>query len=206
MITIHHLERSRSDRAVWLMEELGAPYALKLYRRLENLMAEPAYKALHPIGSSPVIQDGDTMLGESAAVIEYLLATQGPGNLAARPGDADYADYLFWYHFAESSLMPELVREIMADYGGLEFDHPTRQFARERAAHYLKHVESRLGSGPWFAGERFTAADVMMTFPFTTARDFTPVDLDTYPNIAAYVKRIEDRPAYRRSREAIGEE
>jgi len=205
MITIHHLGRSRSDRAVWLMEELGAPYELKLYQRLESMSAEPAYKALHPLGSSPVIGIDDKMLGESGAVIEYLATTQGDGKLAARPDDADYTDYLFWFHFAESSMMPELVREIMAEFGGIEFDHPSRQYARERAAHYLRHTDARLAQAEWFAGERFTAADIMMAFPFTTARQFTPVDLVDYPNIAAFVEKVEQRPAYRRSREIIGE-
>ena len=183
MITVHHLARSRSDRAVWLMEELGAPYELKLYNRLETLSAEASYKALHPLGSSPVIGIADAVLAESGAVVEYLATTQGDGALAAKPGDDDYADYLFWFHFAESSLMPELVREIMAEVGGIAHDHPSRQYARDRAAHYLRHTDSRLAQVPWFAGERFTAADIMMTFPFTTTRHFTPVDLTDYPQI-----------------------
>lgn len=206
MITIHHLARSRSDRAVWLMEELGEPYELKLYRRLESMSAEAEYKALHPLGSSPVIGEGEMVLAESGAVIEYLATTQGHGTLAAKPGDADYADYLFWFHFVESSLMPELVREIMAEAGGIAYDHPSRQNARERAAHYLRHTDRRLAYVSWFAGERFTAADIMMTFPFTTTRHFTPVDLSDYPHIAAYVEKVERRPAYRRGRQATGEE
>ncbi len=206
MITIHHLARSRSDRAVWLMEELGEPYELKLYRRLESLSAEAAYKALHPLGSSPVIGEGDMMLAESGAVIEYLATTQGGAALAAKPGDADYADYLFWFHFAESSLMPELVREIMAEFGGIAFDHPSRQYARDRAAHYLRYTDARLARVPWFAGDRFTAADIMMAFPFTTTRQFTPVDLSDYPHIAAFVDKVEQRPAFRRCRQKTGEE
>mgnify|MGYP003387874052 CR=1 FL=1 len=206
MITIHHLARSRSDRAVWLMEELAAPYELKLYKRLETMSAEPSYKALHPLGSSPVINDGDMTLAESGAVIEYLATTQGNGALAAKPTDDDYGEYLFWFHFAESSLMPELTREIMAEFGGIEFDHPSRQYARERAAHYLGHVDRRLAQVPWFAGDRFTAADIMMTFPFTTTRQFTPVDLTAYDNIMAYIDKVQAREGYRRSRQAIGEE
>lgn len=206
MITIHHLARSRSDRAVWLMEELGEPYELKLYRRLESLSAEEAYKALHPLGSSPVIGTGDSVLAESGAVIEFLATTQGNGALAAKPSDTDYLDYLFWFHFAEASLMPELVREMMAEFGGIEYDHPSRQYGRERSARYLHHVDSRLAQVPWFAGDRFTAADIMMTFPFTTTRHFTTVDLTNYPHIAAYVEKVEQRPAYRRCREKTGEE
>ena len=206
MITIHHLARSRSDRAVWLMEELEEPYELKLYRRLESHSAEAAYKELHPLGSSPVIGVHDSVLAESGAVIEYLATTQGSGALAAKPSDPDYIDYLFWFHFAEASLMPELVREIMAEFGGIEHDHPSRQHARERTAHYLHHVDSRLAQVPWFAGDRFTAADIMMTFPFTTTRHFARVDLSEYPHIAEYVEKVEQRPAYRRCREKTGEE
>lgn len=205
-ITIHHLARSRSDRAVWLMEELGAPYELKLYKRLETMSAEAAYKALHPLGSSPVIGVDDDVLAESGAVIEYLATTQGDGALARNPADKDYLDYLFWFHFAESSMMPELVREIMAEYGGIDFDHPSRQYARERAAHFLRHADSHLSRVPWFAGERFSAADIMMTFPFTTTRHFTPVDMSDYPHIAAYVEKVEQRPAYLRCREKTGED
>lgn len=205
MITIHHLGKSRSDRAVWLMEELGAPYQLKLYDRMENLYAPPEYKALHPLGSSPVIADDETIIAESGAVIEYLATRQGGGVLAVEADDPSYADYLFWFHFAESTVMPELTREIMAEAFGVDYDHPSRQFAREQAAHYLRHTDERLGRFPWFAGDRFTAADIMMAFPFTTTRLFTPVDIDPYPNIAAFVERIEQRPAYRRSREVTGE-
>ncbi|HEX2794166.1 MAG TPA: glutathione S-transferase family protein [Croceicoccus sp.] len=205
MITIHHLGKSRSDRAVWLMEELGAPYELKLYERMDNLSAPQEYKTLHPLGSSPVIADGDRIIAESGAVIEYLATTQGGGALAVAAGDPDYADYLFWFHFAESTVMPEITREIMAEAFALDYDHPSRQFARQRAAQYLRHTDARLARSPWFAGDRFTAADIMMAFPFTTTRLFTPVDIDPYPNIADFVKRVEQRPAYRRCREVTGE-
>jgi glutathione S-transferase len=102
--------------------------------------------------------------------------------------------------------MPELVREIMAEVGGIAFDHPSRQFARDRAASYLRHADNRLAEADWFAGDRFTAADIMMAFPFTTTRQFTPVDLSNYPHIAAFVDKVEARPAFRRCREKTGEE
>lgn len=201
MITIHHLDRSRSERAIWVMEELGAPYTLRWYKRLENLSAEPAYKALHPLGSSPVIEVDGQMIAESGAVVEYLATTQGGRALALGPRDPAYGEYLFWFHFAESSLMPEITREIMAEHLGIANDHPSRQWSRARTAMFLDHVNGRLGEAPWFAGAQFTAADIMMAFPFTTTRQFTPVDIGSYPNIITYLDRIEQRPAYRRCRE-----
>jgi len=202
-ITIYQLERSRSERAVWLMEELGAPYAIEFFKRLPNWQAEPAFKALHPLGSSPVIGIGDERIAESGAVIEYLATTQGGGELAPKAGSADYAQYLYWFHFAESTLMPALVGEIMAQYGGIEEDHPSRVSGRARVAQLLRFTDARIAEVPFFAGERFTAADVMMTFPFTTTRQFVPVDVESHPHIAAYVERMEGRPAYQRCRAIV---
>ncbi len=202
-ITIYQLERSRSERAVWLMEELGAPYDIEFFKRLPTWQAEPAFKALHPLGSSPVLGIDGKTIAESGAVIEYLATTQGGGALALEPGSPDYADYLYWFHFAESSLMPALVGEIMAQFGGIEADHPLRVNARARIAQLLAFADARLASVPFVAGERFTAADVMMTFPFTTTRQFVPVDVEAHPGIAAYVERMEARPAYRRCRAIV---
>jgi glutathione S-transferase len=204
MITIYHLDRSRSERAVWLMEELGAPYDIRHFDRLETLAAEPAYKDLHFLGSSPVIADDAEVIAESGAVIEYLATTQGQGRLALRPGDAGYAAYLYWFHFAESSLMPEITREIVAERAGIDHDHPYRVHSRKRTAKFLQLVDMRLDEAPFFAGEAFTAADIMMTFPFTTSALFTPVDLTEYAAIRAYLARIEERAAYRRCQTIAG--
>ena len=203
MITIYHLDRSRSERPVWLMEELEAPYKIEHFERMENLVAEPAYKKLHPLGSSPVISDNGKIIAESGAVVEYLATTQGGGRLAVKPGAPEYADYLFWFHFAESSLMNEVTREIMSDAGGVPFDNMGRQYSRSRTATYLSFVEQRLSEVPYFAGE-FSAADIMMIFIFTTTALFTPVDLSPYPAINAYIKRIEARPAYQRAQRIAG--
>lgn len=203
-ITIYQLERSRSERAVWLMEELGAPYAIEFFRRLPvTMQAEPAYKALHPLGSSPVLGIDGRNIAESGAVIEYLATTQGNGALAVSADAPNYADYLYWFHFAESTMMPALVSEIMAGFGGVEEDHPTRLYARQRIAQLLQFVNARLEEVPFFAGESFTAADVMMTFPFTMTRQYVPVDVEGHPAIAAYVERIEARPAYQRCRAIV---
>ena len=206
MITIYHLDRSRSERGVWLMEELGAPYAIEHFDRMPTLEAEPAYKRLHPLGSSPVIRDGDKVIAESGAVIEYLANMAGGGALAVTPGAENYADYLYWFHFAESSLMPEMTREIMAEFGGVPRDNPGRVFSRQRTANYLAFANDRVRDVPWFAGEAFTAADIMMTFAFTTTLLFAPLDLTPYPHIRAYLERVEARPAWQRSQRIAGPE
>lgn len=202
MITIYHLDRSRSERPVWLMEELSAPYRIEHFDRLESWEAEPAYKALHPLGSAPVISDDGVIVAESGAVIEYLANTVGDGRLAVRPGAPNYADYLFWFHFPEATLMPEITREIMSEAGGVPHDNPGRAFSRQRTAKYLAHVDARLAEAPWFAGDEFTAADIMMAFVFTTTRLFTPIDVP--PNTRRYLDRVEARPAYQRSQRVAG--
>ena len=144
-ITIYQLDRSRSERAVWLMEELGAPYAIEFFARLPvTMQAEPAYKALHPLGSSPVLGIDGKNIAESGAVIEYLATTQGGGTLALGPGSPDYADYLYWFHFAESTLMPALVSEIMAGFAGIDPEHALRAYARQRIAQLLAFTNERL--------------------------------------------------------------
>ena len=204
MITIYHLDRSRSERAVWLMEELGEPYAIEHFDRLETLEAEPAYKRLHPLGSSPVISDDGKIIAESGAVIEYLAVTRGQGRLALGPTSPDYADYLFWFHLAEATVMNDVTREIIAERTGIEFNSPLRVFSRARAERLLTFVEARLAETEYFAGDTFTAADIMMTFPFTTTLLFTPLDLGPYPNLQAYLARIAARPAYQRSQRIAG--
>lgn len=203
-ITIYQLDRSRSERAVWLMEELEAPYAIEFFERLPvTMQAEPAYKALHPLGSSPVLGIDGKNIAESGAVIEYLATTQGGGALALGPDDPDYAEYLYWFHFAESTLMPALVGEIMAQFGGIDPAHPFRVNARARIAQLMAFTDARLAAVPFVAGERFTAADVMMTFPFTMTRQFVPVDVEGNPHIAAYIERMEARAGYQRCRAIV---
>lgn len=204
MITVYHLDRSRSERPVWLLEELGEPYAIEHFDRMPTLEAPPAYKALHPLGSSPVIKADGKMIAESGAVIEFLATTLGNGRLAVAPGAPNYADYLFWFHFSESTLMNEVTREIMSEAGGVPYENPGRKFSRQRTAGYLAFVDDRLAEVPYFAGEDFTAADIMMTFIFTTTRLFVGLDLAPYPNILRYLERIESRPAYQRSQKIAG--
>ncbi len=197
MITIHHLDTSRSERIVWLMEELGLEYRIEPWRRQANGAAPDALKAIHPLGKAPIIRDGDTVLAESGAIVEYLVNRHAGGRLAVPPSAPGYARYLYWLHFAEGSLMTlmivALVLSRMPD--GRTSPAGTRVLARMQQM--LSFVDAELGATPWFAGSEFTAADVMMTFAFTTMRHFLEYDLAPYANILAYLARIEARPAYR---------
>jgi glutathione S-transferase len=203
MLTVHHLGISQSDRIVWLCEELDVPYEMKKYDRLPSGMGPPDYKALHPAGTAPVISEGDLVLSESGAIIEYIIGRHGNGRLSVKPESANFADYLFWFHFANASMLPRAMVILILGLAGANADGPN---ADERLGPMIARVdqafdmvEARLGAAPYFAGADFTAADIMMTFTLTTMRMFMPRDLAPYPNIRAYLQRIGDRPAYRRA-------
>ena len=198
MLTVHHLGVSQSERIVWLCEELEIPYELKVYERDPiTRMAPPEYKALHPVGTAPIITDGDVVLPESGAIIEYIIGKYGDGRLAVGPEAPNFADYLFWFHFANASMMPRQMRMMGAQAGGEET--PMQRFMRQRAEQSWDLVEARLGDAPYFAGDDFTAADIIMGFVLTTMRAFAKRDLAAYPDIRAYLQRIGERPAYRRA-------
>ena len=200
MLTIHHLGKSQSERIIWLCEELGVPYALKLYRRDPvTILAPPEFQALHPIGAAPVIDDDGLVLAESGAIVEYIIARHGGGRLALGPSSPDFASYLYWFHFANGTLQPVLGRTSLLRRAGTPDDHPAARFVKERLGRALGHVEGRLGEAEYFAGREFTAADIMTVFSLTTMRHFAPVDLAPYPNILAYLRRIGAREAYRRA-------
>ncbi len=199
MLTVHHLQKSQSERIVWLCEELAIPYALKVYPRAGG-MAPPEYKALHTIGRAPIITDGDLSLPESGAIIEYIVGRHGGGRLGVGADAPNFADYLFWLHFANASLMPSLIADRDARAAGGE-DSPRKAYARERANEAWTLIEQRLGEAPFFAGEELTAADIMMVFNLTTMRLYVPNDLADKPNVRAYLQRIGARPAYRRAME-----
>ncbi|WP_428309632.1 glutathione S-transferase family protein [Hydrocarboniphaga sp.] len=200
MLIIHHLGVSQSERIVWLCEELGLPYQLQHYERdAKSRLAPPEYRALHPMGIAPVINDGAVTLAESGAIIEYLLAKYGQGRLVVAPDQPNFADYLFWLHFANGTLMPAEMSGLMAARLGLQADSPTMKGLMSRGERGFAMVEQRLGESAYFAGAQFTAADVIMLFPLTTMRAFSRRDLAAYPNIRAYLQRIGARPAYRRA-------
>lgn len=200
MITVHHLGVSQSERIIWLCEELGIPYTLDRHDRdAETRLAPVSYKKLHPLGTAPIITDGDQVLAESGAIIEYIIRKHGGGRLAVPPEDPAFADYVFWYHFANGSMMPNMMMGLIVAISGGSDSHPIIKSLLNRTTQGLALIEQRLGKVPYFAGDRFTAADIIMLFPLSTMRAFSPVDLTQYPNLKAYLARIGERPAYRRA-------
>ncbi|HEX8058650.1 MAG TPA: glutathione S-transferase [Novosphingobium sp.] len=192
MLTIHHLRNSVSDRVIWLCEELGVPYELKSYDREPSMAAPPEYKALTEFGTAPVIQDGDLTLGESGAIVEYICRKYGKGQLILGPDHVDFADYLFWFHFANGSMVPAFMIEHITGAANIPAGpSPTRS---ERV---IAMVEARLGEAPYLAGDEFTAADVMSLLPRFAER----VDLAALPNIRGYLERVTARPAWKRTAE-----
>ena len=202
MLTVHHLGKSQSERIVWLCEELGIPYELKRYARDPVTILAPAdYKALHPIGAAPVITDGDLVLAESGAVIDYILAKYGDGRLALKSGDPDFASFLYWFHFADGTLQANMGRNMILNRLQLADDNPVLSATRTRVDRAFDLVEARTREADYLAGSTFTAADIVMGFSLTTMRYFLPYDLARCPNIVGYLARIGGRPAYRRAME-----
>lgn len=199
MLTVHHLGVSQSERIVWLCEELGIPYDLKLYQRLPTKQAPPEYNALHPMGLAPVIDDGGVVLAESGAVVDYILAKYGKGQLRPGADDAAFADYLYWFHFANGSFQPAIMRVLVTQRLGAAPDHPAAAIGVKRFGMMLAMLDARLKDNTWLAGAAFTAADIMPVFTLTTMRHYAPYDLSPYPNILAYLQRVAARPAYRRA-------
>ena len=201
-LVVHHLGVSQSERIVWLCEELGIPYELKLYDRDPvTRLAPAAYKALHPMGTAPVITDDGKALAESGAIVEYIIARHGDGRLAVKPDQDGFADYVFWMHFANGSFVATGMMNLAANALGAPADHPGRGFINSRSEKAYALVEQRLSEADYFAGDAFTAADIMMVFVLTTLRVFSAKDLAGFPNIRAYLQRIGARPAYRRAME-----
>ncbi len=200
MLTLHHLGKSQSERIIWLCEELGLPYELKRYERDPvTILAPPELRKLHPIGAAPVITDGELVLAESGAIVEYLIAKHGGGRLALGSGHPEFAQYLYWFHFANGNLQPNMGRNMILRRLDLAPDNPVLLAMRGRLDRSLDLVEARLGKAGYFAGAEFSAADVMMVFSLTTMRIFLPFDLAPYRNIRAYLQRIGARDAYRRA-------
>ena len=200
MLTVHHLGISQSDRIVWLCEELEIPYQLIRYERDPVTRLAPSnYKALHPFGTAPVITDGNLVLGESAAIIEYIIAKHGGGRLEINADSPYFADYLYWFHFANGSFMPSAMVDLIITMLGAKSDNETMRSLRARGDLAFSTAEQRLGTARYFAGPDFSAADIIMLFPLTTMRAFAPRDLAPYPNIRAYLQRIAARPAYLRA-------
>jgi len=197
MLTVHHLRLSQSERIVWLCEELGIDYELKLYnRREDNRLAPDDYKALHPMGIAPVITDDGFVLGESGAIIDWIIAQYGDRGLVPAKDHPDFADHLFFYHWANATFMTNGMMALVAQFMGAEELPP---FVADRVQNGWAIVEKRLGEADYFGGGQLTTADIMMGFQLTTSRAMSGMSIDGMPNLQAYLKRIGEREAYQRA-------
>ena len=202
MLTVHHLGKSQSERIVRLCEELEIPYELKRYARdAKTMLAPPDYKALHPIGAAPVITDGDLVLAESGAIVDYIMAKYGNGRLALRPDDPDFAQFLYWFHFANGTLQAGMGRLMILNWLKLTDENPMLVGTRGRVDRAFDLVDARVRDADYLAGKTFTTADIMIGFSLTTMRYFQPYDIQRCPNVVKYLGRIAARPAYRRAME-----
>ena len=194
MLTLHHLNNSRSQRILWLLEELGIPYEIKKYQRMEGIpLAPPELKAVHPLGKSPVITDGDKTIAESGAIVEYLLDRYGNGRMRPKPGTDDHWKYVEWMHFAEGSAMTPL---LLALYTSLLGDaaSPLQPRVDSEIANHLSYMEAGLGEREFFVGKELTGADIQLLFILEAAGS----RLAPYPRLVAYRDRMHARPAYER--------
>jgi glutathione S-transferase len=218
MITVHHLNNSRSQRILWLLEELGLPYEIVRYQRDANTMlAPPELLKVHPLGKSPVITDGEVTVAESGAIVEYLLDTYGEtSGLRPARGNAQYRRFVYWLHFAEGSAMPPLVMKLVFQKikatpmpffvkpiaRGLA-DKVLATFVDPTLARQMAFMEAELAGGPWFTGADFSAADIQMSFPVEAANARGALGANT-PRLEEWLARAHARPAYKRALERGG--
>ena len=218
MITVHHLNNSRSQRVLWLLEELGVEYDIRRYQRdAKTMLAPPELRQVHPLGKSPVITDGDLTIAESGAIVEYLVERFGNGRLIPSAGSREKIRYTYWLHFAEGSAQPFLLLKLI--FGRIAhapmpfFAKPVAKaisrnviesFVQPNIDRQLDYMESELAARPWFAGSEFTAADVQMSFPLEAAAARGGLDV-RWPNLMGFLNRIHQRPAYKRAIERGGE-
>ena len=220
MLVVHHLNNSRSQRVLWLLEELELPYEVKRYARdAVTMLAPPELKAVHPLGKSPVLTDGGLTLAETGLIVEYLCDRYGEGRLApAKSAGVDSAErlrWLYWLHYAEGSIMPLLLLKLVFDAlprRSPALMRPLVQSIANRAEQgfggpqlklHLDYLEGELAATGWFAGPAFSAADVIMSFPLEAAASRVGYGADR-PNLQGFLKRIHDRPAYQRALERGG--
>lgn len=212
MITVHHLNNSRSQRILWLLEELELPYEIRRYDRdPQTLLAPPSLQEVHPLGKSPVITDDGWTLAESGAIIEYLVERHGHGRLAPAPGTPARLRYRYWLHYAEGSAMPPLLLKLVFDRvesGPMPFfarpiaraivRRARSSFIEPQIARHLDYLEAELSKFRWFAGDEFSAADVQMSFPLEAAAKRAGLDASR-PRLQDFLSRIHARPAYQRA-------
>jgi glutathione S-transferase len=208
MITVHHLNNSRSQRILWLLEELGLDYDIKYYQRdPETMLAPASLRQIHPLGKSPVITDDELTVAESGAIIEYLVERYGEGRLAPPLDVPERLRYRYWLHYAEGSLMPPLVMKLVFDQMEQKspfflrpivrsISQPIRSsFLDPQLTTNLDYLESELAHSPWFVGNEFTAADIQMSFPLENAVQRAGLD-HSRPKLMEWLDRIHARPAY----------
>ncbi|RZJ31362.1 MAG: glutathione S-transferase [Brevundimonas sp.] len=216
MIIVHHLNDSRSQRVLWLLEELGVEYEVKRYERnAKTRLAPPELRAIHPLGKSPVIQHGDVIVAETGAIVEYLLETFPDAGLKPAPGTPEARRYTYWLHYAEGSAMTPLLLKLI--FGVIPQRSPLliRPIAKgiskkvgaamidPQIASHLAYWEAELNKSEWFAGDRFTAADIMMSFPLEAAGSRAPYGANM-AKTRAFLQRIHARPEYQRALERGG--
>jgi glutathione S-transferase len=216
MIIVHHLNNSRSQRVLWLLEELGLPYDIRHYQRdAKTMLAPPELKAIHPLGKSPVVSDGDVTVAETGAVVTYLLESYGAGRLVPAPGTPEHRRFVYWLHYAEGSAMPPLLMKLMFKALPRRVPEPVQAVAKEIADGAMRAMidpqlemhkdywNAELAATGWFAGPDFTAADIMMSFPLEAAASRSPFGSER-PHLGAFLERIHARPAYKRALERGG--
>lgn len=218
MITVHHLNHSRSQRILWLLEELGLEYTLQRYERDPKTMLAPAsLRAVHPLGKSPVITDGELTIAESGAIVDYLIERYGAGRLAPAAGTAERLRYTYWLHYAEGSAMSPLLLKLVFDKIETApmpfFVKPIAKaisaktkssFIEPQIRQHLDYLEAELGKSQWFAGGEFSGADIQLSFPLEAAAARGGLDAGR-PRLLDFLKRIHARPAYQRAIERGGE-
>lgn len=219
MITVHHLNNSRSQRVLWMLEELGLDYEIQRYERdPETMLAPASLKKVHPLGKSPVITDGDLTIAESGAIIEYLAHTYGKDSMLPEPGTQQWLDCSYWLHYAEGSLMPPLVMRLVFEKiktSPMPFfikpvakgiaSKTNQMFIGPQIRTHMDFVESHLANHTWFLGDKLSAADFQMSFPLEASVARGIVEKKSRPNIVAWVERAHARPAYQRALEKGGE-
>jgi glutathione S-transferase len=217
MIVVHHLNNSRSQRVLWLLEELGLEYEVKRYERDPKTMLAPAsLRAVHPLGKSPVIGDGELVVAESGAIVDYLVERYGKGRLVPAAGTPERLRWTYWLHFAEGSAMGPLLMKLVFDKVESSpmpfFVKPIaraisakvkKSFINPNIQQQLDYMEAELGKAAWFAGAEFSAADIQMSFPLEAAGARGGLG-EGRPKLAAFLQRIHARPAYRRALERGG--
>jgi glutathione S-transferase len=202
MLVVHHLNDSRSQRVLWLLEELGLPYEIRHYQRdATTRLAPPELKAVHPLGKSPVLGDGSTTVIESGAIVDYVIRHHGKGRLQPAAGTADFEAYQQWLHYAEgSAMLPFLLKLYVSRLG--DAGAPLAPRIESEIANHLGYVEQSLQGRQWLVGETLSGADIMMSFVGEVAG--ARADRASYPNVDTWVRRFQQRPAYRKALERGG--